>query len=134
MTYNDSKIETYNLAVDGATVDKGLIDRGSAFSLQVGEKFLPNYEARDSRWVGIENGRRNRRRTGSNSRREDGPLTIWDPETSLFSIWFGINDCVFSNKSEELFDRVFESYGRIVDQVRLPHSLNLLPPSHLCTP
>ena len=129
MTYNDSKIETYNFAVNGATVDQGLIDRGSAFSTQVGEKFLPNYEARKSRWVGGENVRRNRRRTGKNSGREGGPQAIWDPETTLFSIWFGINDSVFSNRSEVLFDRVFESYGRIVDQARLPHSLYLLPPS-----
>lgn len=129
MTYNDSKIETYNFAVVGATVDKGLIDRGSAFSKQVEEKFLPNYEAQESRWVGGEYERRHRRRTSRNSGREGETLAIWDPETTLFSIWFGINDSVFSNKSEVLFDRVFESYGRTVDQVWLPHSLYLLPPS-----
>ena len=134
MTYNDSKIETYNFAVQGATVDQGLIDRGSAFSMQVGEKFLPNYESQGSPSVGGNNERTNRRRTSRNSGEEGGPRAIWDPKTTLFPIWFGINDVVFSNKSKVLFDRVFESYGRTVDQARSPHSLYLLTPFHLCTP
>lgn len=101
MTYNDSKVETYNFAVSGATVDQDLIDKGSAFSTQVGEKFLSNYGQEDH---------------------------TWEPQTTLFSVFFGINDNVFSNKSEGLFDRVFESYSRTLDKVSLPQSLYSLIP------
>ncbi|KAL9132735.1 MAG: hypothetical protein Q9175_006092, partial [Cornicularia normoerica] len=97
MTYNDSKVETYNFAVSGATVDQDLIDKGSAFSTQVGEKFLSNYGQEDH---------------------------TWEPQTTLFSVFFGINDNVFSNKSEGLFDRVFESYSRTLDKQQRPLTSN----------
>lgn len=134
MIYNDSKVETYNFAVNGATVDRSLINRGSAFSTQVGEKFLPNYDGLGNRTVGGEHeAASTRRERRSDSGDRSGPLAIWEPETTLFSVWFGINDNVFSNRSEVLYDRVFDSYGRLLDQVRLAHSLSL-PPFRLDAP
>ena len=120
VNYNDSKVETYNFAVHGATVDKSLIDRGSSLSTQVGEKFLPNYGRQGSHARGDGIKRRSRRRKSKGRSKEVGPLADWEPETTLFSIWFGINDVVFSNKSEQLFDQVFESYNRTLHQVRPP--------------
>ena len=122
MNYNDSKVETYNFAVHGATVDKGLIDRGSSLSTQVGEKFLPNYDRQVNHTRGDKIKRRSRRRKSKSRSNSDGLLADWEPETTLFSIWFGINDNVFSNKSEVLFDQVFESYNRTLHQVRSPSS------------
>ena len=127
MTYNDSKVETYNFAVQGATVDQTLINRGSAFSTQEGEKFLPNYDGQGNQTVGGDNDIAVGKRKNRNSSSKSGPLATWAPETTLFSVWFGINDIVFSNRSEALFDRIFESYSRTLDQVRLPHLLHLLP-------
>ena len=122
MTCNDSKVETYNFAVHGATVDKGLIDRGSSLSTQVGEKFLPNYDRQGNHTGGDEMKKRSRSRKSKRRSNSDGLLADWEPETTLFSIWFGINDNVFSNKSEVLFDQEFESYNRMLHQVRSPSS------------
>ena len=127
MTYNDSQVETYNFAVHGATVDKGLIDRGSSLSTQVGEKFLPNYDRQGNHTGGDEIKRRSRRRKSKSRSNSDGLLADWEPKTTLFSIWFGINDNVFSNKSEVLFDQVFESYNRTLHQVRSPSSSSIPP-------
>ena len=121
VTYNDSMIETYNFAVNGATVDQELIDKGSAFSTQVREGFLPNYDRQRKHAAGNgDTGRGSRRRNSKSSSSNRGLLADWEPETTLFSMWFGINDNVFSNQSEALFDRVFESYNRSLHQVRVP--------------
>ena len=122
MTYNDSKVETYNFAVSGATVDRDLIDRGSAFTTQVGETFLPNYSEQRNQFAGGEHERGSRRRKSRSSGNGSGPLATWEPQNTLFSIWFGINDNVSSNRSEVLFDQIFESYGRTLKQVRLHRS------------
>lgn len=53
-------------------------------------------------------------------RRSQRVKAQWEPSTTLFSIWFGINDNVFSNKTEPLFDEVFKSYAESVDKVRVP--------------
>ena len=134
MNYNDSKVETYNFAVHGATVDKGLIDRGSSLSTQVEEKFLPNYYRQGDHAGGDEKKRRSRRRKSKSRSKHGGLLADWEPETTLFSIWFGINDNVFSNKSEILFDRVFESYNRTLHQVSLPPSISCPPSPFLFLP
>lgn len=118
-------IETYNFAVNGATVDQELIDKGSAFSTQVREGFLPNYDRQGKNAAG--NGRGSRRRNSKSSSSNRGLLAAWEPETTLFSMWFGINDNVFSNQSEALFDRVFESYNRSLHQVRFPSFITLSP-------
>ena len=127
MNYNDSKVETYNFAVHGATVDKDLIDRGSSLSTQVEEKFLPNYYRQGGHAGGEQMKRRSRRRKSKSRSKNGGLLADWEPETTLFSIWFGINDNVFSNRSEILFDQVFESYNRTLHQVGSPSSISSPP-------
>ena len=119
VTCNDSQIETYNLAVSGATVDRDLVDKGSAFSTQVGNDFLPSYVRGGNHTEA--DGKTRRGSEGGKSRssgNESAPLADWEPEMTLFSVWFGINDVVFSNKSEVLFDQIFESYGKTLQQVR----------------
>ena len=126
VNYNDSKIETYNFAVHGATVDKSLLDRGSSLSTQVEKKFLPNYDRHGNHAGGDEIKRRSRGRESKRSSNNGGRLANWEPDTTLFSVWFGINDNVFSNKSEVLFDEIFESYNRTLYQVRSHRRIRFL--------
>jgi phospholipase/lecithinase/hemolysin len=69
--YNVSVIETYNLAYGGATVDSSLakpyLPTVLSLQQQVQQEFLPLY-------------------TGQNA------VATWDPATTLFAFFFGIND------------------------------------------
>lgn len=71
MKYNESLIETINLAYGGATVDSSLakpyLPTVLSLQQQVQDEFLPLY-------------------TGSS------PKVTWNPDTTLFALWFGIND------------------------------------------
>ena len=139
MVYNDSKVETYNFAVNGATVDQALIDKGSSFSTQVGEKFLPNYSLQKHHIASDRKQRRWSMTRRSRSSDKKGPLADWRPKKTLFSVWFGINDNVFSNRSDVLFDQVFESYRRSLLQVRhttfdIPGAYLTSSPSKLTSP
>ena len=69
--YNSSVIETYNLAYGGATVDSGLakpyLPTVLSFQQQVQQEFLPLYAGQHA-------------------------VATWNPATTLFACWFGIND------------------------------------------
>lgn len=122
MNYNDSVIETYNFAKSGSTVNSSLIDNhSSSFERQVGI-FMKTYAGgkknsagRGSRkWRSME--KRRTKKAEKENKEKDGKAQ-WEPQSTLFSIWFGINDNAFSSKSSVLFDQVFESFANSIHQV-----------------
>lgn len=82
-TWNETFVETVNLAYGGATVDAALIPQYLPTVLsvkqQVNEEFIPTYAPRPD-------------------------FLPWQPESTLFAIWIGINDVnnayQWANKSE----------------------------------
>ncbi|KAI9750501.1 MAG: hypothetical protein M4579_006451 [Chaenotheca gracillima] len=98
-TYNQSFIETINLAYGGATVDSDLVAQYLPTVLdlrqQVNEEFLPYYAAKD--------------------KTVDIP---WKSDNSLFSFFFGINDVGNSYSTginKTLNDAIFAEYAKQVD-------------------
>jgi len=96
--YNDSLILTYNLASGGATVDSTLVrpyaDTVLSIQDQVEENYLPKY----------------------------GDADFWDPSSTLFAFWIGINDVGnaygwSNNTSGEVFDSIFSQYSQSIDKV-----------------
>ncbi|KAH7141058.1 hypothetical protein EDB81DRAFT_692667 [Dactylonectria macrodidyma] len=82
--YNDSSIFSYDFAVGGSTVDNSIIKNGYDFVDQLYEDFIPNY----------------------------GDGETWSSETSLFAVWFGINDVVNSYQADNFTDIQSAVYGR----------------------
>lgn len=97
-TYNESFIQTINLAYGGATIDDALVPSRygpavQSFRQQVFSEFKNYY---------IENG---------NIR--------WDSSNSLFIIFFGINDVIdsFAEQNDSLNYELIKRYESIVDEV-----------------
>ncbi|KAK2787341.1 hypothetical protein FQN52_007245 [Onygenales sp. PD_12] len=97
-TYNDSFIQTYNLAYGGATVDSDLVApyQPTVLSLkdQVEDQFLPIYASKPS-------------------------FAKWNSLNSLFAFWIGINDVVnsYASQNETLYDAVFDVYSELIDEI-----------------
>ncbi|KAL8968015.1 MAG: hypothetical protein Q9183_002660, partial [Haloplaca sp. 2 TL-2023] len=86
--YNDSQVDTYNLAIGGSTVDGEVFGIGGPGNLisQINDRFVPNYVLKNT--VG------------------------WSASNSLFTLFFGINDVNQSwrEKGQGNNDAIFSSY------------------------
>jgi hypothetical protein len=97
--YNRSVIETYNFARVGATVDRTLIPHGSDFVHQFREGFLPIHA--------------------------DAERAKWDAPTSLFAVFFGMNDVLLGLEQYDkqeipwLFDQDFITYASLIEEVSI---------------
>lgn len=107
-TYNKTKIQTYNLAYGGATVDSALVApfEPTVLSLknQVQDQFVPIY--------------------GSH------PATApWKDSDSLFAFWIGINDVGNSwwlSNATELYDQIFTVYDGLLESIYATGARNFL--------
>ncbi|KAF2193797.1 carbohydrate esterase family 16 protein [Zopfia rhizophila CBS 207.26] len=115
-TYNQSYLQTYNLAYGGATVDSALVApyAPTVLSLknQVQDLYLPTYGAH--------------------------PLsTPWTSSTSLFAFFIGINDVGNSwwKNNATLIDLIFTEYESLLEQVYETGARSFLflnvPPVHI---
>ncbi|PKS10975.1 hypothetical protein jhhlp_002734 [Lomentospora prolificans] len=95
-------LRTYNLAYGGATVDSDLVEpwQPTVLSLrdQVTDLFLPNYAP------------------GSANAPD------WDPKSTVFGIWIGINDVGNSfwsgeDATTELYGQIFDVYASLVNDL-----------------
>ncbi|KAF2733422.1 hypothetical protein EJ04DRAFT_495218 [Polyplosphaeria fusca] len=106
-TYNESLIQTYNLAYGGATVDSALVApyKPTVLSMknQIEDQFLPTYGAHSA-------------------------STPWTSKNSLFAFWIGINDVGNSwwLKNSTLIDAIFAEYSSLLDQLYLTGARNYL--------
>ena len=98
-TYNETFIKTYNLACGGATINPFLVPTLYGPSVrtllsQVVKDFIPLY--------------------ANNSE------VPWQPENALFTIMFGINDCIqtYAQNNDTLNNDIIASYEGLVNQVR----------------
>lgn len=97
LEYNQSVIQTYNFARGGATIDNVLIPHGSDFVHQLREGFLPVHV--------------------------DEERAKWNASTSLFAIFFGMNDVLLGLQQYDeqeipwLFNQEFITYASLIDQV-----------------
>ncbi len=95
--YNQSVIETYNFARVGATIDHALIPHGSSFVHQLRKGFLTVHAD------------------------EEGAK--WDASTTLFAIFFGMNDVLLGLEQYDkqeipwLFDQEFITYASLIEKV-----------------
>lgn len=97
-TYNKSYIQTYNLAYGGATVNPFLVPTlwGASvrtFLSQVEQEFLPLYA--------------------------NGSDVPWTSSNSLFTVFFGINDCIqsYADGNDSLNYDIIKSYEGLVNEV-----------------
>lgn len=93
--FNSSVLQTFVFARSGSTVNGSIIPHGPDFVGQVQNDFLPRYGERNA--------------------------SSWQPYTSLFAMYFGINDINVALEMHEIttviFDEIFASYSNLVDQV-----------------
>ncbi|KAL8660178.1 MAG: hypothetical protein Q9202_006774 [Teloschistes flavicans] len=93
--YNQSQIDTYNMAVSGSTVNDTAIGGTSTADLvhQISDRFVPNYVQKNS--IG------------------------WTSSNSLFSLFFGINDVnrSWNKRDVKINDAVFSSYLNLLHQL-----------------
>lgn len=93
--YNESQIDTYNLAISGSTVNNTVLGVNATNDLvhQISDRFVPNYVTNNA--VG------------------------WISSNSLFSLFFGINDVnrSWSKRDPKINDAVFSSYSTLLDQL-----------------
>lgn len=104
-TYNESFIQTYNLAYGGATIKDSIVKSGfgptvQSFENQVEDEFLRTYV--------------------NNSK------VPWTASNSLFTVFFGINDATnsfapFASHTDSVNYELVKTYESLVDEVRLPH-------------
>ncbi|GME38935.1 GDSL esterase/lipase [Neofusicoccum parvum] len=103
--YNASLLKTYNLAYGGATVDSALVkpyvDTVISLKQQVEDEFVPKY---------------------------GGASKTWESDSTLFSVWIGINDVGNSYWSQNatLIDAIFTEYSGLVDQLYTSGARNFL--------
>ncbi|KAF1992590.1 carbohydrate esterase family 16 protein [Aulographum hederae CBS 113979] len=97
-TYNASLLQTYNLAIGGATVDAAYVkpytDSVHSIAQQVADDYLPNYTSAS-----------------------DKP---WEAATTLYAFWVGVNDCsslMWQGNRSAIADRIFATYSRAAEQV-----------------
>ncbi|KAF9880432.1 cellulose-binding gdsl lipase acylhydrolase [Colletotrichum karsti] len=91
--YNESLLLTYNFATSGATVNTSLVSSSVDVVTQVEDKFLPYYS---------------------------GDYQTWDPTTTLFGFWIGINDVGKSYTSEnstDLHPLIFDEYKGLLEKL-----------------
>ncbi|KAK8085082.1 fungal cellulose binding domain-containing protein [Apiospora hydei] len=105
--YNASLLQTYNLAVGGATMDSDLVKPYLPTVLsvkqQVQDVFLPSYASSSS----------------SSSSSENGPIQ-WSASDSLFAFWIGINDVgnsYWQDDTAGLNRQIFAVYADVVRQL-----------------
>lgn len=96
-TYNDSSLETYNFAMNGATVDRAIVPHGSDFVHQY-LTFLETYWSTES---------------GAPS---------WNSSNTLFAAFFGINDINAALETSKKAERkkivkIFKTYSTLLDKV-----------------
>ncbi|KAL8958855.1 MAG: hypothetical protein Q9193_004169 [Seirophora villosa] len=93
--YNESQVETYNLAVSGSTVDNRIFNEPGDADLvhQISGRFALNYANKDT--VG------------------------WTSSNALFSLFFGINDVNRSwNKQDgKINEAIFNIYPKLLDSL-----------------
>jgi phospholipase/lecithinase/hemolysin len=107
-TYNTTKIQTYNLAYGGATVDSALVApyTPTVLSLknQVQDQFVPIYGSHPS-------------------------SAPWKDNNSLFAFWIGINDVGNSwwlSNATALYDQIFTVYDGLLESVYATGARNFL--------
>lgn len=106
-TYNESYIQTYNLAYGGATVDSKLVapyaDTVLSLRNQVEDEFLPTYASHPS-------------------------FAPWKGSNSLFTVWIGINDVGNSwwLNYAELYDQIFIEYDGLMEKLYASGARNFL--------
>ena len=100
-TYNQSYIQTYNLAFGGATIDSALVTAGFPFHVpsfleQVTDTFLPLYSST--------------------------PAVPWTSNNTIFTIFFGINDVIhsYAERNDSLNYALIKDYESRVNQVSNP--------------
>ena len=98
-TFNQSRLETYNFAYGGATLDSDLVQPylPSVHSVkqQVQDEFLPTY--------------------GS-----DPSFTPWMSNNTLFAFFIGINDVgnsYYQSNESDIQTRIFQQYTKLIDSV-----------------
>ena len=92
--YNDSIIETYNLAVSASTIDASFVPHGNDLVSQVQKTFIPTYASKKS--------------------------STWHPSKSLFAILLGVNDVEVSATNATAasnWNGIFKSYSNLANQV-----------------
>ncbi|KAL8832457.1 MAG: hypothetical protein Q9170_004868 [Blastenia crenularia] len=91
--YNQSRVDTYNLAVSGSSVNNTILGVESPADLihQISDRFVPNYVLKH--------------------------LSGWTSSNSLFSLFFGINDVnrSWSKRDSKINDAVFTSYLKLLN-------------------
>jgi len=101
---NCSSIKTYNLARSSSTVDRSIIPHGGDFYGQLHNDFLPRYGQLNAR--------------------------SWQPSTTLFVLYFGINDIGAAHDLDVMtpatFDAIFVSYSSLVVQLYQAGARNFL--------
>jgi phospholipase/lecithinase/hemolysin len=106
-TYNESYIQTYNLAYGGATVDSNLvkpyIDTVLSLRNQVEDEFVPVYGSHPS-------------------------FAPWKSNDSLFAFWIGINDVGNSwwLNYPALYDQIFLVYDSLLEKLYATGARNFL--------
>ena len=109
--YNESHIETYNLAFGGATVSSAVVAQNFPtvvdFRGQVNDEFLPYYVK-----LNLANN------LASN----------WTSSNSLFSTFFGINDVgnAYHQYNTTLNPAIFKAYASLIDQLYVAGARNFL--------
>lgn len=108
MQYNSTFIRTFNIAHGAATIDRSVVaphqflNYTHTFKEQVDQIFLNNYTAAGKT-----------------------PMATWDPEKSLFTVWFGVVDIsLLVDRAEYLGENVqkmVKAYEAILDTVWLTH-------------
>ncbi|QIX01357.1 hypothetical protein AMS68_006874 [Peltaster fructicola] len=104
LTYerNESLIETVDLAVGGATIDKMLIRPIMSFV-----DLLKSFKDQTEEWKSYE--------------------WPWTPDTSLFTVWFGVNDITcYTNETRHYFATEFEIMSDLLDQLYVKGARNFL--------
>jgi len=107
--YNDSLVLTYNLAYGGATVDSALVAQylPTVLSLeeQIQTEFVPLYGGQK--------------------------LATWEPSTTLFAIFIGINDvgnsyAATASGNTTIYNAILSEYASLVNQLYTSGARNFL--------
>lgn len=96
--YNQSTLLTYNFAFSGATVDDSIVESTAIdVATQVHDQYLPVYGS------------------GANSKYPD----VWQPSTSLFGIFVGINDIrkTYTGDWASINAEILKAYSGLVEEL-----------------
>ena len=94
--YNQSFVKAYNLAWGGTTINWDLVGGfpiSPDFRHQISDTFIPHYV--------------------------EDPLASWMPATSLFAVFFGINDISnsYHKGNKTVHALIFQTYATLMNQV-----------------